>query len=135
MPESSDSGSFFEKLKRGIRDALTLKTVLRAWNESPQRPDRAVYVPEKFRDQDGIPLTLSLKKDHVYLSRNYKEADFKYLRRLGVQEMSYEEFLIDFRDFLRESFEDFTKKPPEWQSRLAGVLNSSPANYSLESLR
>jgi hypothetical protein len=135
LPESSDSGSFFEKLKRGIRDALALKTVLRAWNESPQRPDRAVYVPEKFRDQDGIPLTLRLKKDHVYLSRNYTEADFKYLRRLGVREMSYDDFLTDFRDFLRESFEDFTKKPPEWQSRLAGVLNSSPANYSLESLR
>ena len=135
MPESSDSGGFFEKLKRGIRDALASKTVLRAWNESPQRPDKAVYVPEKFRDQDGIPLTLRLKKDHVYLSRNYKEADFKYLRRLGVREMSYDDFLMDFRDFLRESFEDFTKKPPEWQSRLAGVLNNPPANHSLESLR
>jgi hypothetical protein len=135
LPESSDSGGFFEKLKRGIRDALASKTVLRAWNESPQRPDKAVYVPEKFRDQDGIPLTLRLKKDHVYLSRNYMEADFKYLRRLGVREMSYDDFLTDFKDFLRESFEDFTKKPPEWQSRLAGVLNNPPANHSLESLR
>jgi hypothetical protein len=135
LPESSDSGGFFERLKRGIRDALALKTVLRAWNESPQRPDKAMYVPEKFRDQNGIPLTLGLEKDHVYLSRNYKEADFKYLRRLGVREMSYDDFLTDFRDFLGESFEDFTKKPPEWQSRLAGVLNNPPANHSLESLR
>ncbi|KAF8849378.1 hypothetical protein BDZ45DRAFT_237480 [Acephala macrosclerotiorum] len=135
LPESSGSDIFFEKLKGGIRDTLSVKTIVRAWNESLQRPDKAVYVPEKFRDQNSIPLTLGLKKSHIYLSRNYKEVDFKYLRRLGVREMSYTDFLTDLEDFLKEYFEDFTKKPLEWQSRLARALNNPLANHPLESLR
>lgn len=135
LPEASDSDGFFERMKRDIRDLLTLKPILRAWNETCQKPGMIMYVPEKFQDRDGIPLTLSLKKEHVYLSGNYKEDDFKYLKRLGVREMDYDDFLKDFKDFVTESFSHFTKKPPEWQSRLAGVLNNLPYNYSLEPLR
>lgn len=135
LPEPSDSGGFFEKLKRAIRESLALKKILRSWNESIQRPDTVLYIPEKFRDHNGIPLTLGPGKDNVYLSRNYIEADVKYLERLCVREMDYDDFLADFRSFLVESFSDFTKKPPEWHSRLAGVLNSLTFSYSLNALR
>ncbi|CZR59369.1 uncharacterized protein PAC_09261 [Phialocephala subalpina] len=134
LPEPSNSTGFFEILKRGIRDALVVKPVLRAWDEKPLRPDMALIIPEKFRDQDGRPLTLNPKKEHTYLSKNYSDADFKYLKYLGVKEMTHNDFLTDLGLLLKEYFGDFTKKTSEWQSRLAGVLTNILLDHPIECL-
>lgn len=133
VPESSRSGGFFDRLKRGICENLAKEPVLKAWDESLQRPDEVLYVPEKFRGPDGVPLTLRSENESRYLSRNYDDKDVKYLERLGVKEMDGVDFVHELHAFLDSGFDDFAKKPRAWHSSLAGALNSLLSNTHFDS--
>ncbi|KAK3352231.1 hypothetical protein B0T25DRAFT_500124 [Lasiosphaeria hispida] len=124
VPESSCSGGFFDRLKRGICESLAEEAVVKAWNESPQRPDKVLYIPEKFRGRDGVPLTLRSENGCRYLSQRYGGGDVKYLKRLGIKEMEGVDFVNELQALLDSHFVDFANKPLAWHSSLAGALNS-----------
>jgi hypothetical protein len=63
------------------------------------------------------------RKSGVYASKLYSHDDYKYLKILGVVEMSFESFLTDPKMLLAETFEKYTQKPAVWHAALAGVLN------------
>jgi hypothetical protein len=133
VPESSCSSEFFETLKRGICESLSKEPVLKAWDESLRPPEEVLYVPEKFRDPDGVPLTLRPENRGRYLSRNYDDRDVKYFRRLGVKEMEGVEFVRELQTLLDSVFDDFTKRPRAWHSSLAGALNTLMSRTRVDS--
>ena len=132
MPEPSLSGGFFDKLKREICKDLAQQAVLRGWNESPQQPGKVLYIPEKFRGCDGVPFTLRSENEALYLSGMYKDADIKYLKRLGVKEMDGTDFIHHLEVLMDKSFSDFASKSMASHSGLAAALNGLLANWSLE---
>jgi hypothetical protein len=94
---------------------------LEAWSQQLLSASKLIYVPEKYMDNDGIPLTLTVSKHNVYVS-HYSHDDYEHLKPLNVVEMGDSLFLDHPEETTKHHREYFVKRPPEWHSHLAAVL-------------
>lgn len=100
------------------------KNIIESQTEVPCTPASLVYVPAKFRDPRGVPMTFTPLNGQRYVSQKYLDADFKYLQLLGVREMTIAEFLrdLDSSSSSLESRVAFQKKSKHHHSGLAKIL-------------
>jgi hypothetical protein len=112
----TDSIRLLFPLKSRILERLASEPTLEAWSE------KLIYVPEKYMDNDGIPLTLTISKHNVYISHSYSHDDYEHLKLLNVVEMGDSLFLDHLEEITKHQRDYFVKRPPEWHSRLAAVL-------------
>jgi hypothetical protein len=124
LPAKSTTTDFFTPLKSGILSRLAREPILEAWNKKLSAPSRLVYVPKKYLDKNGEPLTLIPSKETVYLSREYSHDDYDYLKLLDVVEMRDSQFLDDLEHMtsIANQNQHFFRRSPEWHSRLASAL-------------
>jgi len=100
---------------------LSRQAVLEDLNGNLQQSCDLIYVPRTYRDDSGRPLTVTETTSARYLSLEYKDVDYKYLKRLGVRKMEHGLFL-DHLEKITSRLDEFKARPSEWHSRLAGVL-------------
>ena len=122
LPAKPTASDFFSPLKLGILERLSREPILEAWGGKLMPAARLIYVPEKFADDGGIPLTLIPSKHDVYVSQGYKRDDYEHLELLGVAEMDDSQFLDHLEEITEHQHDDFVSRGPEWHSRLAAVL-------------
>jgi len=135
VPEISSVSDFFSPLKEAVINKLSDEPVLESWGGAEVRPTELVYIPEEFRDESGIPLTLIPAQKAVYASKEYSHDDSDHLERMGIVMMGFPEFIRDLKVMVASELEDFLKKPAEWHSRLAVVLNQTPKELKPELLK
>jgi hypothetical protein len=68
LPAKQIASDFFSPLKSRILERLASEPTLEAWSEKMLPASKLIYVPEKYMDNDGIPLTLTVFKHNVYIS-------------------------------------------------------------------
>jgi len=91
-------------------------------------PSSLIFVPAKYRDPDGVPITLTKTSEGVYLSPQYDDEDWKYLEILGVKELTQAQFLAHLKTCLRERNASspakalLAERHQQWHSRLAAIL-------------
>jgi len=114
--------STFCKLKAKLTDSLSKSPLLEAEDGTFKAPNVLMYIPSKFRDDDGIPLTLSPTTSRRYLSSKYFESDQKDLLDLGVQEMNDMQFLVDLAALISQHGPEFRQKRKRYHSMLAAAI-------------
>ncbi|KAI0530079.1 hypothetical protein GGR58DRAFT_494730 [Xylaria digitata] len=98
-------------------------------------PQSARYVPASFRDDSNNPLISTPKTRSRNLSRKYDVSDSKYIKNLGVKELSNSDLIDDVREFYTSG--DFTMGYSDQEhSQLAGVLEPLlPYSYFRKALK
>jgi hypothetical protein len=122
LPAAPTSYDFFSPLKRGILDALARKPILEAMDGNLKPASTLIYVPEKYLDVDGTPLTFMAHMATKYLTQKYLHSDFEHLKLLQVVEMDDSLFLDHLESIVKTDRRGFTSRPAAWHSRLATVL-------------
>lgn len=122
LPPKPVSFDFFSPLKTRLLERLSREPVLESWDEKLRPGSSLTYVPDKYMDHEGVPLTLTPSKHSVYVSQSYSHDDAEQLKLLGVTEMDDTLFLDHLEAIIKYQHDFFKSKPPEWHSRLAMVL-------------
>jgi hypothetical protein len=122
LPSKPVSSDFFSPLKTRLLDRLSREPVLESWDEKLRLGSSLTYVPEKYMDHEGVPLTLTPSKHGVYVSHGYDHDDIEQLKLLSVTEMDDILFLDHLEAIIKYQHDLFKSKSPEWHSRLAMVL-------------
>jgi hypothetical protein len=122
LPAKQTVSDFFAPLKSRILKRLASEPTLETWNEKLLPASKLVYVPEKYMDNNGIPLTLTILKHNLYISHCYSHNDYEHLKLLNVVKMGDSLFLDHLEKITKHQRDYFVKRPPEWHSRLAAVL-------------
>jgi hypothetical protein len=122
LPAKQTVSDFFSPLKSSILERLASEPTLEAWSEKLLPASKLIYIPQKYMDNDGIPLTLTPSKHSVYISQGYSHDDYEHLKPLNVVEMGDPLFLDHLEELTKHQLEYFVKRPPEWHSRLASIL-------------
>lgn len=139
LPDVYLEENLFQKAKKEIPDRVAKERVLMSegLDENGQGllaiPSSLGYIPREFRDSNGVPLTLCTRKMNQYLSTKYLHEDWCFLQRLGVQQMSSEEFMNDL-DWLVKN-DGVQDKPVEWHQSLATAVNQLVRNPGGEKFR
>jgi hypothetical protein len=119
---SKVTSSFFSPLESRILDRLAREPTLEAWSKNLLPASKLIYVPGKYMDNDGTPLTLTTSKHNVYISQRYNHDDYEHLKPLNVVGMSDALFLDHLEEITKHQTDYFFTKSSEWHSRLAAVL-------------
>jgi hypothetical protein len=122
LPPKPVSIDFFSPLKECLIKRLSTEPVLESWDEKLRPGSSLTYVPEKYMDHEGVPLTLTPSKHGVYVSHGYNHDDAEQLKLLSVTEMDDTLFLDHLEAIIKYQDDFFRSKTPEWHSRLAMVL-------------
>ena len=124
----------FRRVEEGIVRALKSRYVLRDMiQEQYQLPPCLVTIPNEFRfrglDRHPLVNATFLPKSIQYLSSSYDvPRDWKYLSKLGVQEMSEEQFLAGLRCMDLQG--QFPRCSEEWWEQVCQWLHSKKWLYS-----
>lgn len=100
---------------------LSQSPVLESEEKGWIAPISARYVPPSLRDKYNQPLILSPKTKAKYLSLQYAHSDWEYIRNLGAQQLSDQEFLEDLQEFATNS-DSIMNQPDQWHAELAKAL-------------
>lgn len=122
LPAKEAGSDFFSPLKSRILARLASEPTLEAWNEKLLPASQLIYVPGKYMDDDGVPLTITTAKHNVYISQNYSHDDYEHFKALNIVEMGDALFLDHLEEITRHHHAEFVTKPSRWHSRLASVL-------------
>ena len=79
-------------------------------------------MPPEFCDSENVPITLTRRTAHKYLSSIYAADDKDALVRLGVTEMTIEHLIGQLEEMIRSDQHGFRSRPNEWHSKLAHIL-------------
>ncbi|GLA44212.1 hypothetical protein AnigIFM63309_002797 [Aspergillus niger] len=132
LPDIRPEKSFFEQVKHCIPSQLAKERVLlcEGIGENGQDllalPGSLRYVPRKFRDSNGYPLTLCPTTRDGYLSVRYLHEDWSYIQRLGVKQMTANEFMDDLGHLVNNH--GVQDKPDQWHESLAKTVNQLLGN-------
>jgi hypothetical protein len=102
---------------------LSRETIIESMEGELVAPHTLLVVPSEFRDEKGLPLTLSETSLGKYMSHKYEASVFPMLERLGVTEMSPDDFLLDLEILVTKHGEKLQAMPGSWHSRLSQVLS------------
>ncbi|KAK0613515.1 hypothetical protein B0T14DRAFT_526419 [Immersiella caudata] len=128
LPQQAKSSglNFFSPFRSALLDRLSQDDILQNWNGEWAVSSSLKHVPCRFRDDSGLPLTLTEQHAKIYLSPKYADVDIELLKRIGVAEMDPAGFLADLTQLLKTSQSAFQARPRQWHSRLAAVLSDLP---------
>jgi len=113
---------FFEELERRTFDLLATTPILESHSGAFSIPRSLKFVPDLFRDEDGLPLVNTQETNYRYLSSAYSKNDVDVILRLGVLRLTSLEFLEDLAVFIHSRPKEFRNMPDTWHSRLSAVL-------------
>ncbi|PVH69973.1 hypothetical protein DL98DRAFT_661395 [Cadophora sp. DSE1049] len=113
---------FFQHLESMILAELSREPIVESLNGALKKPSTLRYVPAGLRDENGNSFFYPDRAKATYVSTKYSLKDAVELSRIGVKELSPEEFLADLRAFIHEKSQDFWEKSSSWHSRLSQVL-------------
>ena len=113
---------FFQPLHSEMLRLLSKEPILESFAGVFTKPSSLRYVPANFSDDNGKPLFCSNQAKLIYICPKYSLDDASELSRIGVKELTAEEFLADLQIFIRENTQVFRRKSPLWHSRLCKVL-------------
>lgn len=122
IPAPDYSDSVFAKLKNDVRNALRESAILESEASDFRPPFSLQFIPTKFKDETGMPLTMSSTSAPRYLSRKYSDDDAKALLNLGVTTMSFADFLKGLDVFIKRHSLDFRRKSKNYHCSIARVL-------------
>ena len=122
LPAKPLTFNFFASLKSGILERLTREAVTKTWDGNWAVPSSLIFVPSKFRDDSGKPLTMAPGQEDKYLSPKYADDDYEYLKLIGVTEMDDKMFVAELKRYIESAAVDFQRRSSEWHSRLATAL-------------
>lgn len=130
FPSSPSTTSLFQGLEDSTIKMLAACPTLESFSGTMTLPSKLIHVPPRFQDDQGSPLTAHEIVGHHYLSQHYHEDDWSTLQKLGVQEMSVEDFLDDLFSLVEKFPTEYQQMPPKWHSCLAktltGLIPSDP---------
>ncbi|CAK46256.1 hypothetical protein M747DRAFT_317364 [Aspergillus niger ATCC 13496] len=89
-------------------------------------PGSLRYIPREFRDSNGYPLTLCPTTRDRYLSVRYLHEDWSYIQRLGVKQMTVNEFMDDLGHLVNNH--GVQDRPDQWHESLAKTVNQLLGN-------
>ncbi|KAK3329233.1 hypothetical protein B0H66DRAFT_488127 [Apodospora peruviana] len=95
-------------------------------------PRTLTMVPPRFSDGSSLPMFMDFgarSRAQSYLSSGYRTVDLPLLRRLGVREMSDDDFLDSIAAAIVRWPVEFRRHPDEWHSNLASHLMSLLASH------
>lgn len=116
---------FFKDVRVLFVSQVSALPVLESIGGDLSIPGDLTYVPPKFRDDDGRPMTeLGDMEDTFkkYLSSGYDCVELAILKDLGVCEMTDAVFLDLLAIGVTKHREEYFEQPAEWHSRLAAQL-------------
>lgn len=114
---------FFTDLKDGILKKLKEKAIIESCTGGMVKPSALFYVaPGSFRDDTGVPLTMTASTKSKFLSMKYPDWTINPLLALGVKEMTEREFLNELKQMIQKEPKVFQEKPKSWHSQLAKAL-------------
>lgn len=115
--------SFFTDLKDGILTKLKKKAIVESYAGSMAKPSDLFYPPvDTFRDEAGIPFTMTASTMSKYLSAKYPEWAIDPLLALGVKKMTEQDFLDELKQMILKESKIFQNKSKSWHSQLAKSL-------------
>lgn len=129
LPESISDG-FFCYVEHKLLEELFRKQVLRAVDGKYHYASQLFFLPSSFCDESGTPLIPEayLPQAHHYLSPDYDirpdGQDRQTLRRLGVREMTRDDFLAGLANMDRASM--FGEQNNAWHDAVATCLLHLP---------
>jgi hypothetical protein len=111
-------------MKHNLLSKLKLQPIIESQTGEMAMPRSLLFVPKKFRDPNGLPMTFTLQNASKYVSQKYEDSDLKYLNILGIKEMSSSDFLADLslRACGRDTSQEFQKRRRQYHSDLAKIL-------------
>jgi hypothetical protein len=122
LPESI-SDSFFCYVEYKLMTELQLRPILRSSDGTYDRASQFIILTPPFRDEVGAPLIPEeyLPRGLHYLSPDYNaDWDGFILRRLGVREMTDDDFLEGFKSMDRADL--FGSKSAAWHESIASCI-------------
>lgn len=118
----------FYPFRASILGKVSKECIVQSYSGSFLTPGVLFYVPEQYLDSKGIPLTLSKYTESQYISPLYKQTTLPALKKLGVKELTFDNFLSHLKSLIDKDFDTFKSKDNDWQSKLAAVLASEVKN-------
>jgi hypothetical protein len=117
-----NSLDFFWGFRASLRDSLSGEFIVKSYSGSLSKPESLVYVPDRFLDPKGVPLTLSTHTESKYLSPLYRKETLPALEKLKVRQLKFNKFLEDLSWLVDTQPLKFQTKDPSWHVKLAQVL-------------
>jgi hypothetical protein len=123
-------GPFHNRLFQGLAERtlqlLSTNSILESLQGDLVRPSELIYVPNEFRDDEGMPLVPDTASKSKYLSNEYPSSSscLEKLRKLGLKLLSPEVFLHDLAAFISNDRAMFQKMPGKWHSLVSRALLS-----------
>lgn len=122
LPERPPLSDFFENLDHRICGILSRNEIMESLSGCLCTPRMLRFVPPEFRDKEDLPLIQTGATVSRYLSSQYVVADKTAYIRLGVQELSCNEFVEDLQSFVSNDPETFQEMPAAWHCSLSDAL-------------
>jgi hypothetical protein len=114
---------FFRDLKDGIFRKLKEKAIIESCAGGMAKPSDLFYPPPGlFRDDTGVPFTMTASTKSKFLSAKYPDWAIDPLLTLGVKEMTERDFLNELKQMILKEPKIFQEKPKSWHSQLAKAL-------------
>jgi hypothetical protein len=127
LPTKRSDSPFFENFRQQLLQSLGQAKILVARSENLEAPSKMFFVPERFLDDHGVPITLNDKNKGQYISGNYKLTLLESLKVLGVKEMTDQDFIEHLGAMLRDNIRVLKmKQKTGWNSALARILLLAP---------
>jgi hypothetical protein len=124
IPLRKNRHEIFAKLHSRILDLLYENPILESHTGDLVVPSQLTYVPQKFKDQNDVPLVPLESSDITYVSNGYHGNYEKVMKKLGVNRMSSKTFLQELSAYVSRHPKDFANQPREWHVRLSKILAS-----------
>jgi hypothetical protein len=126
LPFGPFHSNLFQGLTERTLQLLSTNSILESLQGDLVRPSGLIYVPDRFRDDEGMPLVPGTASKSKYLSNKYPSSlsCLEKLRRLGLKPLSPEAFLHDLAAFISNDGARFQEMPGKWQSLVSSILLS-----------
>jgi hypothetical protein len=122
LPGKSPISGFFAPCKDALERKLSQERLLESCNGNLAAGVSLTWAPDRFTDENGVPLTLNPDTAPKYLSPKYATTDRDNLTSLNVKEMTNEDFIGDMAKLLFTRSALFHSQSSEWHSTLARAL-------------
>ena len=133
LPLRAQSQGFFASIEHFTLMRLAELPILESMAGTMCIPDRLTVIPPRFRDFQGFPMVPSEDDELAqkrYLSGEYHPSHLPVLSRLGVTEMSPDDFLTALETMIAAAPAKYRAKPVRWHAILALQLSSVLAENS-----
>ena len=122
LPWKGELLNFFSNLKSDLFERISSESILESCSGDIKKPSDLILIPEKFRDTQNTPMTISSATASKYLSHTYQNADRDVLLMLGATEMTTKMFLEDLTTIIAKDPKEIWTKDSQWHSKLAEIL-------------